>query len=202
MPKPATNIAPIEHRIATSERECRNHHLGGVLWLTGLSGAGKSTLAFRLEELLFRKGFQVFALDGDNLRNGLNADLGFSHRDRTENIRRAGQVAALLAGAGVVCISAFISPYRADRDLARAATTKFHEVYIRADLATCEQRDPKGLYRRARAGEIENFTAIHDVYEEPTNPALIVDTNNSRVEDSLNVLFDYVTTNFSRHDAH
>ncbi len=190
------NITRIEHRVATTEREDQNRHFGGVLWFTGLSGAGKSTLAFALEEQLFRKGFQVYVLDGDNLRSGLNADLGFSPKDRTENIRRIGEVAALFADAGIVCISAFISPYRADREIARRATAKFHEVHIRADVETCERRDPKGLYRRARAGKIKNFTAIDDVYEEPNDPALIIDTNNSTVEDSLALLLDYVTANF------
>lgn len=190
------HITRIAHRIATTERECRNRHAGGVLWFTGLSGAGKSTLAFRLEEALFGKGLQVYVLDGDNIRAGLNADLGFSPEERTENIRRVGEVAALFADAGIICISAFISPYRADREIARRATPRFHEVHIRADLATCERRDPKGLYRRARAGEIRHFTAIDDVYEEPSQPALIVDTNASTVDESLAELLDYVTANF------
>lgn len=191
------NVTRVEHRVTTAERECRNSHSGGVLWFTGLSGAGKSTLAFSLEEQLFRQGRQVYVLDGDNMRVGLNADLGFAPQDRTENIRRVGEVAALFADAGIICISAFISPYRADREVARRAATRFHEVYIRADLETCERRDPKGLYRRARAGEIQNFTAIHDVYEEPVSPALIVDTTTSTIEQSLAVLLDYVNANFA-----
>ena len=175
MTTPQRDIARIEHRVATTERECRNRHSGGVLWFTGLSGAGKSTLAFALEEQLFRKGFQVYVLDGDNLRDGLNSDLAFSRADRTENIRRAGQVAALFADAGLICIAAFISPYRTDRATAALRTERFHEIYIRADLATCEQRDPKGLYSRARAGAITDFTAIDDVYEEPLDPSLVVE---------------------------
>src|SRR4029450_1762730 len=143
------NITRIEHRITTAQREERNKHKGGVLWFTGLSGAGKSTLAFRLEEELFKRGYQVYVLDGDNVRDGLNSDLDFSHKGRTENIRRVGEVAALFADAGTICITAFISPYREDRRAARrAAGEKFHEVYVKADLATCEKRDPKGLYRK------------------------------------------------------
>ena len=196
MTMPQRNIVRIEHRVATTERECRNRHSGGVLWFTGLSGAGKSTLAFALEEQLFRKGFQVYVLDGDNLRGGLNADLGFSPGDRTENVRRVGELAALFADAGILCITAFISPYRADREVARRATHRFHEVYIRATVETCERRDPKGLYQRARAGEIQHFTAVDDIYEEPMDPALIVDTNDSTVDESLALLMDYMTANF------
>ena len=191
-------VTGIDHRIANAKRESRNKHRGGVLWFTGLSGAGKSTLAFALEERLFEDNFQVYVLDGDNLRTGLSSDLGFSPTDRTENIRRASEVAALFADAGLVCIAAFISPYRVDRDIARrAAGQGFHEVYIRADLETCERRDPKGLYKKARAGQIPNFTAIGDVYEEPVSPALIVDTTASGVDQSLALLTEYVAANFT-----
>ncbi len=194
---PSLNIVPVEHRIARCDRERKNQQRGGVLWLTGLSGAGKSTLAFALEEHLFRAGMQVYVLDGDNLRDGLNGDLGFSREDRRENIRRAGEVAALFADAGVLCIAAFISPYRTDRAAARdAAPGRFHEVYVRADLATCERRDPKGLYRRARAGEIRNFTAVDDVYEPPEHPSLAVDTTTGSVERCVTTLRDYVETHF------
>lgn len=196
---PSLEIAPVEHRVALCDRERRNSHRGGVLWLTGLSGAGKTTLAFALEERLFRDGLQVYVLDGDNVRHGLNADLGFSRADRGENIRRAGEVAALFADAGVLCIAAFISPYRADRAAARAAAPGcFHEVYVRADLATCERRDPKGLYRRARAGEIRNFTAVDDVYEAPEHPSLTVDTTTNSVERCVAMLGDYVAAHFRR----
>ena len=186
----------MSNRIDAAKRESRNRHPGGVLWLTGLSGAGKSTLAFALEEHLFERGYQVYVLDGDNLRLGLNADLRFSHDDRTENIRRAGQVAALFADAGIICIAAFISPYRSDREIAALNAKRFHEIYIRADLATCERRDPKGLYKRARAGEIKNFTAIDDIYEEPEDPAFIVDTKTATVEQSLAALSRYVAQHF------
>ena len=199
----ATNIAPIQDRIPLGAREARGGHAGGVIWLTGLSGAGKSTLAFALEEALFGAGYQITVLDGDNMRHGLNEDLGFAHADRTENIRRVGHVAGLLARLGFICVSAFISPYRTDRDMARLAASRgmpsnrFHEVFVRADLATCERRDPKGLYRRARAGEIKRFTAVDDVYEAPTRPALVVDTTAATVSESLAVLSSYVTAHFA-----
>jgi bifunctional enzyme CysN/CysC len=189
------NITRVEHRITTEQREERNRHRGAVLWFTGLSGAGKSTLAFLLEEELFKRGYQVYVLDGDNVRDGLNSDLGFSPADRTENIRRVGEVAALFADAGIICISAFISPYRADRDAARnAAGAKFHEVYVKADLATCEQRDPKGLYKKARAGQIAEFTGLTAPYEQPLAAELVVDTQADDIRASLETLCRYIDT--------
>ncbi|MGH6930474.1 MAG: adenylyl-sulfate kinase, partial [Dongiaceae bacterium] len=150
----SSNISAVSHRISADHRSARNGHRGGVLWFTGLSGSGKSTLALALEARLFAKGYHVYVLDGDNVRTGLNANLGFSPKDRAENIRRVGEVAGLFADAGFLVISSFISPYRADRERARAAAgSSFHEIYIQAPLAVCEQRDPKGLYRRARTGE-------------------------------------------------
>ena len=193
-----SDIVPVAHRVSLAARERRSGHLGGVVWLTGISGAGKSTLAFALEERLFQAGFQVAVLDGDNIRTGLNADLGFSHADRTENIRRVGHVSALVAALGCVCVSAFISPYRADREMARRAVAKqlpaqrFFEVHVYADLATCEQRDPKGLYRKARAGRIKGFTAVDDAYEAPENPALVIDTTHDTVAESSARLTDFV----------
>lgn len=189
-------VEHIHRRIELARRESRNRHPGGVLWFTGLSGAGKSTLAFALEECLFNDGYQVYVLDGDNLRGGLSSDLRFTHIDRTENIRRAGQVAALFAHAGLICIAAFISPYRSDRAIAATNARHFHEIYIRADLTTCEGRDPKGLYKLARAGEIENFTGIDDVYEEPESPAFVVDTTELTIEQSLASLSGFVTKHF------
>jgi bifunctional enzyme CysN/CysC len=190
----STNITRIEHRISTEDREERNKHKGGVLWFTGLSGAGKSTLAFALEEELFRRGYNVYVLDGDNVRYGLNSDLGFSHEDRTENIRRVGEVAALFATAGVICISAFISPYIDDRELARrAARDRFHEVYVEADVATCEKRDPKGLYRKARSGEIADFTGVSAPYEVPQHPDITIDTRILSIAASIQRLIEFVT---------
>jgi bifunctional enzyme CysN/CysC len=192
------NITRVEHRVSIEDREQRNRHKGAVLWFTGLSGAGKSTLAVALEEALFQRGFQVYVLDGDNVRAGLNSDLGFSHEDRTENIRRVGEVAALFARAGVICISAFISPYREDRAIARrAAGDTFHEVYVAADLATCEQRDPKGLYKKARAGEIKDFTGVSAPYEAPESPDIIIDTGKHAVKSSVNALIEFVIARLS-----
>ena len=193
------NLTPVEHKVTPTARAARFGHKGGVLWLTGLSGAGKSTLAMAVEQHLFRRGYAVYVLDGDNVRSGLNANLGFAPEDRIENIRRVGEVAALFANAGLLCITAFISPYRADRARARAATPpgSFHEIYVSADLATCEQRDPKGLYRRARAGEIGDFTGISAPYEPPEAPALMVDTAKLPLERSIELILDYVAQNFA-----
>ena len=171
---------------------------GAKIGVLGLNGAGKSTLAMALEQRLFDKGYQVYVLDGDNVRTGLNANLGFSPEDRAENIRRVGEVAALLADAGLIVITAFISPYRADRDRAReAAGDAFHEVFISADVATCESRDPKGLYKRARAGDIKEFTGISAPYEAPANPDISVDTSGRGIEECVDELVAYVSENFS-----
>jgi bifunctional enzyme CysN/CysC len=193
------HLTLVSHKVTQDARAARFGHKGGVLWFTGLSGAGKSTLAMAVEQHLFRKGYAVYVLDGDNVRSGLNANLGFSPEDRVENIRRVGEVAALFADAGFLCITAFISPYRADRARARAATPPggFHEVYVNADLATCEARDPKGLYRRARAGEIGEFTGISAPYEPPTAPALVVDTATAPIEACIEQILAYVAQHFA-----
>ena len=194
----SSNLTEVDHGVDNTRRAARNRHQPGVLWFTGLSGAGKSTLAMALEHRLFDEGYQVYVLDGDNVRTGLNANLGFSPEDRAENIRRVGEVAALLSDAGLIVITAFISPYRADRDRAReAGGDSFREIYIKADVATCESRDPKGLYKRARAGEIQEFTGISAPYEEPTDPELIVDTSDKDIESCLDELVAYVKANFA-----
>ena len=193
----AGNVQRVEHRVSQADREQRNRHKAGVVWLTGLSGAGKSTLAVELERMLFAKGYQAYTLDGDNLRFGLNVDLGFSPEHRAENIRRVGEVAALFAEAGSIVLSAFISPYRADRDRARkAAKGEFHEVYVCADLATCERRDPKGLYRKARSGEILGFTGVSAPYEVPENPELIVDTGSQSIDVCIDAMLAYIERSF------
>ncbi len=193
----SSNVQEVEHRITGEMRAAQNGHHGGVLWFTGLSGAGKSTLAVELERQLFRKGYHVYVLDGDNVRRGLNANLGFSPEDRAENIRRVGEVAGLFAEAGMIVISAFISPYRADRETARkAAGDDFHEVFIDAGLDVCEARDPKGLYKRARTGEIPDFTGITAPYEAPEKPQLVVDTGGQSVDDSVTRIVEYVENNF------
>jgi bifunctional enzyme CysN/CysC len=189
----STKLTEVDHLLTAEARAWRNGHRGAVIWFTGLSGAGKSTLAMRVEQRLFTKGFQVYVLDGDNVRRGLNSDLGFTPDDRAENIRRVGESAALFADAGFIVITAFISPYQSDRDRARAAAPHaFHEVYIKADLETCERRDPKGLYRRARAGEIRDFTGISAPYEAPRAPELVVETSSASVEDAVAAILDYV----------
>jgi bifunctional enzyme CysN/CysC len=193
----STNVTRVDHGVARDERERTNGHRGGVIWLTGLSGSGKSTLATRLERRLFQKGYQSFVLDGDNVRHGLNANLGFSPEDRAENIRRISEVAALYSRAGMIAIASFISPYRSDRNRARqAAAGSFHEIHVKADLETCEMRDPKGLYKKARAGEIEEFTGISAPYEPPEEPELVIDTTERTVEDCLEELVAYVETHF------
>ena len=193
----STNVTSVEHRVSDSMRTAQNGHSGAVLWFTGLSGAGKSTLAIELEQRLFQRGYQVYVLDGDNVRQGLNANLGFSPDDRAENIRRVGEVASLFADAGMIVITAFISPYRSDRDRARQASgSHFREVYIEADLEACERRDPKGLYARARTGEIAEFTGISAPYEAPDDPDLVIDTVESSVDDAVRALITYVETEF------
>jgi len=194
----ATNVYEVEHNVTDEMRMAHNGHCGGVLWFTGLSGAGKSTLALELEGRLFQKGYQVYVLDGDNLRHGLNADLGFSPEDRAENIRRVGEVAALFARAGFVVLTAFISPYRSDRERARDAVGNdgFHEVYVSASLDVCEDRDPKGLYKRARAGEIPDFTGISAPYEAPEACEIEINTGRLDVSESMEKMVRYIEKHF------
>ncbi len=190
----AKNLASVPHRVSADTRSQNFGHEGAVVWLTGLSASGKSTLAMGLEEKMLALGYACYALDGDNIRNGLNANLGFSPVDRAENIRRVGEVAALFADAGLICITALISPYQHDRLLARRASSRvrFHEVYVSADLSTCEARDPKGLYRKARAGELCDFTGIDAPYEVPSSPDLIIDTRYNSPAQSLDHLLSYL----------
>jgi adenylyl-sulfate kinase len=173
------NISWTRGKVTSDQRARQNQHSGCVVWLTGLSAAGKSTIASELERELFSRGQHAFVLDGDNMRHGLCSDLAFSPEDRKENIRRIGEVAKLFAEAGFVCITAFISPYRSDRDLARsiAAEGKFVEVYLNVPVEICEQRDPKGLYAKARSGQIQNFTGISAPYEPPLKPELELRTD-------------------------
>jgi adenylyl-sulfate kinase len=185
-----TSVLP---SVSRAERCARNGHEGGVIWLTGLSGAGKSTLAMSANRMMFDLGYQTYVLDGDNLRSGLNADLGFSREARSENIRRAAEVAALLADAGAIVFAAFISPLADDRTLARGIIKqRFYEVYVCASLAACEERDPKGLYGLARAGSIGNFTGISAPYEPPATPDLSIDTTLDQVIQSAHMLADFV----------
>jgi len=187
------NIYTFDHLLDRDSRAHLKGHHRGVFWFTGLSGAGKSTLAMAVEKALFERGYHSYVLDGDNIRHGLNVDLGFSPEDRAENIRRIGEVAALMADAGQVVITAFISPYRSDRERARASNAGwFHEIYVKADLETCEQRDPKGLYKKARAGTITDFTGIDAPYEAPENPELIVDTQAHALDICVEQVVKYI----------
>ena len=194
----ATNVTRVAHQVSAEARNQRHEHRGAVLWFTGLSGAGKSTLAIEVERALFESGYEAYVLDGDNIRHGLNADLGFSPEDRSENIRRVGEVAALFSRAGFVAISAFISPYRSDRARARAAAgIDFHEIYIKAPVEVCERRDPKGLYARARSGELKEFTGVSAPYEAPESPDLTVDTATNDIASCVAQVVSYVETELS-----
>lgn len=191
-----TNIlCRVSHRVSDKERVARSGHAGAIVWLTGLSGSGKSTLAMNLERKLFDEGFMVYVLDGDNLRHGLNSDLGFTPKSRQENIRRVGEVAALFAEAGFVCMAAFISPYAKDRDVARSAAEgrPFFELYLQADIETCERRDPKGLYRLARSGQLRDFTGVDAPYDVPDAPDIVVDTVNQTLESCVEHCFDFLS---------
>lgn len=180
--------------INRQDKEQRNGHKAGVIWFTGLSGSGKSTLAHALEARLFELGCNTHVCDGDNIRHGLCGDLGFSPEDREENIRRIGEVAKLFVEAGVIALTAFISPYRSDRQRARALVAEgdFLEVYCRCSLGVCEERDVKGLYKRARAGEIKEFTGISAPYEEPDSPEIVIDTDTHPVEDCVEQLLVFL----------
>ncbi len=189
----SSNIFDVDFGVTPEQRSLANGHTGGILWFSGLSGSGKSTIAKLLQKRLFDKGYQVFVLDGDNIRKGLNRDLGFSAQDRAENLRRVGEVATLFAKAGVIVISAFISPMREDRRMVRSlAPNYFHNIHIKASLEVCEKRDVKGLYAKARAGEILDFTGISAPYEEPNNPDIVVDTENLSVQACVEQLLKYV----------
>lgn len=188
----ATNITWHEGEISKQDRERQLQQKGVVVWFTGLSGSGKSTLARAVEEKLFERAHLSMVLDGDNIRHGLNKNLGFSPEDREENIRRIGEVAKLFATAGLVTMTAFISPYRKDRDGARKlmADGEFIEVFVKVPLAVAEDRDPKGLYKMARAGKIKEFTGISAPYEEPLNPELTIDTSLMDLEESVQAVIE------------
>lgn len=185
------------HATVTRERrQKQNGHRAVLLWFTGLSGAGKSTLAHALEEHLHGHGCRTFVLDGDNVRHGLCKDLGFSYEDRTENIRRIGEMAKLFIETGVITLTAFISPFRADRRSVRELLgDDFIEIYVRCPLEVCEKRDVKGLYKKARAGEIVEFTGISSPYEEPEDPDLTIDTAGKTVEECVQELKHYLVEN-------
>lgn len=188
------NIVWHNATISKTDRHRMNNHKSAILWYTGLSGAGKSTLANKVEEKLFERGLHTYVLDGDNVRHGLNKGLGFSAEDRKENIRRIGEVAKLFVDGGVIVSTAFVSPYCADRDMVREMVEKgeFIEIYVAASLDVCETRDPKGLYKKARAGEIKNFTGIDDPYEAPVNPEMTIDTGAKSLEECAAEVMNYL----------
>jgi len=196
------NISWTTGKVNRAARERRNKHKGAVIWLTGLSGAGKSTIATELERELFNLGLHTYVLDGDNIRHGLSANLGFSPDDRTENIRRVSEVAKIFADAGVLVITAFISPYRDDRRMARSILQRgeFVEVFVNAPVEVCEQRDPKGLYKKARTGEIQHFTGISAPYEPPEKPELAIHTDRQSVSESVTQIIDYLKEKYIDQD--
>lgn len=190
----ASNITWHAHRVTKAERARQKRQRPCILWFTGLSGSGKSTLANALEARLFELGYHTYVLDGDNVRHGLNKNLGFSPEDRTENIRRIGEVAKLFVDAGVIVLTAFISPYRDDRQMVRnlLADDEFVEIFLDTPLSVCEARDPKGLYKKARAGEIKNFTGIDAPYEPPLNCEVTLNTAEGSVEETVERLFSWL----------
>lgn len=190
----ATNITWHEQTVSKDERRQLNGHKSAVLWFTGLSACGKSTVANTVDHLLHERGVHSYVLDGDNVRHGLNKNLGFSAEDRAENIRRIGEVAKLFVDSGQMTLTAFISPYKADRDAARelVGDGEFVEIFVNASLETCEKRDPKGLYAKARAGEIKGFTGIDDPYEAPENAELVLDADNKSIDELAGEVVAYL----------
>ncbi len=190
----ANHVIWHECLVKRCDRNSLNKHLSGLVWLTGLSAAGKSTIAHSVEKELHDRGIRTYVLDGDNIRHGLNSNLGFSPEDRKENIRRIGEVAKLMADAGLLTFAAFISPYREDRDTVRSLfkDDNFIEIYVKCSVEECERRDPKGQYKKARAGIIKNYTGISAPYEEPLNPELIIDTETMNLEESKKCVIEYL----------
>jgi adenylylsulfate kinase len=190
----ATNITWHEGSVTRDERQKLMNQKGVTVWMTGLSASGKSTIAVILEQMLLHKHKQAYRLDGDNIRMGLNKNLGFSAEDRAENIRRIGEVAKLFADAGLIAITSFISPYLKDRDAVRAGNKpgEFIEVYVQTSLAEAEKRDPKGLYKKARAGQIKGFTGIDDPYEAPVKPEILLETEKHSAAESAEIVLAYL----------
>ena len=193
----SSNVIYHQATVTRQRRNKLNEHRSVVLWFTGLSGSGKSTLAHALEEKLYQKGCRTFVLDGDNVRHGLNSNLDFSESGRAENIRRISEVSKLMLESGLIVMTAFISPFNKDRNEARKliSSDDFIEIYCKASLEICETRDVKGLYKRARAGEIKNYTGIDSPYEIPENPELIIDTDNQGLEDSVSTILSFLELN-------
>jgi len=190
----STNVIYHQATVSRDRRNKLNNHKSVVIWFTGLSGSGKSTLAHALEEKLYQKGCRTFVLDGDNVRHGLNSNLDFSEPGRTENIRRISEVSKLMLESGLIVMTAFISPFNKDRNEARKLISNddFIEIYCKASLETCEARDVKGLYKRARAGEIKNYTGVDSPYEVPENPELTLDTDNETLNESVSKIYNFL----------
>jgi adenylylsulfate kinase len=188
------NVVWHDHRVLKAERRTLNNHNSCVVWFTGLPSSGKSTIASEVEHQLYNRGIRTYLLDGDNVRHGLNSNLGFSPEDREENIRRIGEVAKLFVDAGMITFVAFISPYRKDREKARKLLEdgEFIEVYVKCPVEVCEQRDPKGLYQKAKQGEIKEFTGVSAPYEEPLDPEIVLETDKLAVEESVKKLMEFL----------
>ncbi|MEB7825504.1 adenylyl-sulfate kinase [Staphylococcus chromogenes] len=190
------NITWHDSEVTKAERQAHHNHKSAILWFTGLSGSGKSTISVALEKALFERGLNTYRLDGDNVRHGLNNNLGFSPEDRQENIRRIAEVSKLMVDAGLIALTAFISPYKADRDRAREIVEdgEFIEIYTKASVEACEKRDPKGLYQKARKGEIPEFTGISAPYEAPEQPEIVIDTEETSIEEAVLQIINYLET--------
>ena len=188
------NIIPHKHSIKSIDRHKHKGHNSFVLWFTGLSGSGKSSIADRVEQMLYEDGIHTYLLDGDNIRTGLNQGLGFTEEDRNENLRRIGEVCKLFVDAGIVTIAAFVSPLEKDRQLVQGiiGSDLYIEIFVNTSLEECERRDVKGLYKKARAGEIKNFTGINSPYDEPRNPDIEIKTGEYSIEESAQLVIDYV----------
>ena len=189
------NIIPHTYQISVEDRKIANKHNSFLLWFTGLSGSGKSTIANVVEKKLHRKGIKTYTLDGDNIRKGINSDLSFSPEDRTENIRRIAEIAALMVDAGVVVLAAFVSPYKKDRENIKSIVkdVNFVEIFINTSVEECERRDVKGLYKKARSGEIKNMTGVSAPYEAPTHPDIEIKTENESIEAAAEKIIDYIS---------
>lgn len=197
-----TNIVWHTHKLSKAERALQKRQKASVLWFTGLSASGKSTIAGAVEQMLFELGHHTYLLDGDNVRHGLNKDLGFSDEDRIENIRRIGEMAKLFADSGLIVLSAFISPFRSDRQMVRDLMPEgeFVEIFMNTPLEVCETRDPKGLYQKARRGEIKNFTGIDSAYEPPEQPEIVLNTAECSVEECAKHVIDYLRLHHIIHE--